>query len=55
MSDVVTICTFCNTVFLYDGDPDEECPECEVGLLVDLDEYNENMKELEDNDRENHS
>jgi len=38
------ICGFCGTIFPYQvlQDEEEECPECHVGILVDIEEYEEN-------------
>jgi hypothetical protein len=47
----ITICPFCLTVFLYTMGIGEECTECEVGILEEIDEYNRRIEES--NGREN--
>ena len=35
----VTACPLCLTIFMMDGMEGDECPNCDVGILMNYDEY----------------
>ena len=35
----VLVCPFCLTIFMSDVDENDQCPNCEVGELIDYEEY----------------
>jgi len=39
----VLICPFCDSIFLQEYDAGDECPECELGVLISFDEYLERI------------
>lgn len=55
MSDVVTICPFCMTLFLFTEIPSEECPECHIGILEDINDYYERVSDSDNEQREDSS
>lgn len=46
----ITICPFCLTIFLYENCSGDECSECHVGIVENIDEYNARIKELKEHD-----
>jgi hypothetical protein len=47
----ITICPFCLTIFLYTEETDDECPNCEIGTLEDLDDYRERTMGIDNNEQ----
>lgn len=41
----ITICPFCLTIFLYTEEIGEECPNCHIGTLENIDDYTERTSE----------
>lgn len=35
----MTACPFCQTIFMSSHDIGEECPQCEIGTLISIEEY----------------
>jgi hypothetical protein len=45
-----TICPFCLNIFLYSQELGDDCPECGIGILENLQEYNKRTAELDTDD-----
>ena len=35
----IVVCPFCLSIFMSEVDPGDQCPDCEVGELLEYDEY----------------
>lgn len=46
MTTYALICPFCLHVFLFEGYPGDVCPECDIGILIALEEYMERQDSL---------
>jgi hypothetical protein len=52
MTDI-TICPFCLTVHIYELYIGDECPDCEIGILEDLNKYYERKAAIDEEDKLN--